>query len=58
MGAGSMIISQANDAYFWVISRFSGIEVRPMLRVYSIATLLMGVVSFGMVLLLSLILTP
>src|SRR5262249_22621059 len=39
MGAGSMIISQANDAYFWVISRFSGIEVKAMLRVYSISTL-------------------
>lgn len=57
MGAGSMMISHANDAYFWVISKFSGLEMKPMLQVYSIATLLMGLVSFGAVCLLSLILT-
>ena len=55
MGAGSMVISHANDAYFWVISRFSGIEMKPMLKIYSVATLLMGFVTLGMVYLLSLI---
>ncbi|QKZ14821.1 GntP family permease [Spirosoma sp. KUDC1026] len=43
MGAGSMTISHANDAYFWVISRFSNLETAATLKVYSIATLLMGV---------------
>jgi gluconate:H+ symporter, GntP family len=56
MGAGSMIISQANDAYFWVIAKFSGLEIKSMLRVYSVATLLMGIVSFTTVWLLSLFL--
>lgn len=42
MGAGSMVISHANDAYFWVISRFSNLETAATLKVYSIATLLMG----------------
>jgi len=56
MGAGSMMISHANDAYFWVISKFSGLEMKPMLKVYSVASLLMGLVSFGTVCLLSLIL--
>ncbi len=56
MGAGSMMISHANDAYFWVISKFAGIEVKSMLSVYSIATLLMGLTTLGMVYLLSLIL--
>jgi GntP family gluconate:H+ symporter len=54
MGAGSMIISHANDAYFWVISRFSALEMKTMLRVYSMATLLMGLVSLGMVYIVSL----
>ena len=49
MGAGSMMISHANDAYFWVISRFSGIEMKAMLKVYTIATILMGLVSFAVV---------
>lgn len=42
MGAGSMMISHANDAYFWVISRFSNLETAATLKVYSTATLLMG----------------
>ena len=46
MGAGSMIISHANDAYFWVISKFSGIDMQAMLRIYSLATLWMGLTSF------------
>jgi GntP family gluconate:H+ symporter len=56
MGAGSMMISHANDAYFWVIAKFSGLEMKPMLRVYSISTILMGLVSLTMVYLLSLFL--
>lgn len=42
MGAGSMVVSHANDAYFWVISRFSNLETATTLKVYSVATLLMG----------------
>ena len=42
MGAGSMIVSHANDAYFWVISRFSNLDAGITLRVYSVATILMG----------------
>jgi GntP family gluconate:H+ symporter len=53
MGAGSMTISHANDAYFWVIAKFSGLEMKTMLRVYSIATLLMGITSILMVYILS-----
>lgn len=43
MGAGSMVVSHANDAYFWVISRFSNLETAATLKVYSIATVLMGI---------------
>ena len=56
MGAGSMMISHANDAYFWVIAKFSGLELKTMLRVYSVATVLMGVTSLLMVYILSLVL--
>ena len=55
MGAGSMMISHANDAYFWVIAKFSGLDMRTMLKVYSVATLLMGLVTMLTVYLLSLI---
>ncbi|HEY8955947.1 GntP family permease [Chitinophaga sp.] len=56
MGAGSMMISHTNDAYFWVISKFSGLEIKDMLRVYSTGTVVMGLVSVGLVYLLSLVL--
>lgn len=46
MGAGSMMISHTNDAYFWVISRLSGVDLKTMLRVYSTATVIMGTISF------------
>ena len=49
MGAGSMMISHANDAYFWVIAKFSRLELKTMLKVYSVATLLMGLTTLLMV---------
>ena len=56
MGAGSMMISHVNDAYFWVTAKFSGLDMRTMLKVYSVATLLMGLVTMLIVYLLSLLL--
>ncbi len=56
MGAGSMMISHANDAYFWVIAKFSGLDMRSMLKVYSVATALMGIVTLMMLYLVSLFL--
>ena len=56
MGAGSMMISHVNDAYFWVITKFSGLDMKTMLKVHSVASVLMGLVSLLMVYLLSLIL--
>jgi GntP family gluconate:H+ symporter len=55
MGAGSMTLSHANDAYFWVIAKFSGLDMRSMLRVYSIATLLMGITTWAVIYVLRLI---
>lgn len=56
MGAGSMMISHANDAYFWVIAKFSGLEMKTMLKVYSVATIFMGLTTLIMVYVLSKIL--
>jgi gluconate:H+ symporter, GntP family len=46
MGAGSMIISHANDSYFWVISKFSDVDPATTLRVYSSSTIVLGMVVF------------
>jgi GntP family gluconate:H+ symporter len=50
------MISHANDAYFWVIAKFANLEMKAMLRVYSIATLFMGLTAFLIVWVLSLFL--
>lgn len=49
MGAGSMMVSHANDSYFWVVSRFSGISMNTTLKVYSSATAIMGITVFACV---------
>jgi gluconate:H+ symporter, GntP family len=49
MGAGSMVVSHANDSYFWVVANFSEIDPDAALRVYSSSTLVMGLVVFGCV---------
>ena len=56
MGAGSMMISHVNDAYFWVITKFSGMDMRSVLKVYSVATLFMGLITMATIYLLSLLL--
>jgi GntP family gluconate:H+ symporter len=55
MGAGSMIISHANDSYFWVVSNFSEVDAATTLKVYSSSTFVMGVVVFICVWITSLI---
>lgn len=47
-GSGSMMISHANDSYFWVISRFSEISPQATLRVYSTATIVVSTCSFAL----------
>lgn len=49
MGAGSMMISLANDSYFWVITKFSDIHADITLRVFSTATVVMGITVFAFV---------
>lgn len=55
MGAGSMVVSHANDSYFWVVSKFSNLDVGTAYKTYSPGTLLLGVITMLSVYLLSLI---
>jgi GntP family gluconate:H+ symporter len=55
MGAGSMVVSHANDSYFWVVSNFSDIDPSKTLKVYSSSTFVMGLVVFACVWITSLI---
>jgi len=54
-GAGAMTISHANDSFFWVVTQFSGMDVKTGYRVHTTATLLQGTVSMVFIYFLSLL---
>jgi gluconate:H+ symporter, GntP family len=56
IGAGSMVVSHANDSYFWVVSQFSDMDVSTAYKTYTTATLVEGVVAFAVVGVLSIFL--
>ncbi len=37
-GAGAMVISHANDSYFWVVTQFSGMDVKTGYKTHTIAS--------------------
>jgi GntP family gluconate:H+ symporter len=49
VGCGSMIVSHANDSYFWVVSQFSGLSVSTAYRTQTMATLVQGLVGIATV---------
>ena len=55
LGAGSVVVSHANDSYFWVITKFSNIDINESLRVYSTSTIVMGLVMFACIFVTSLL---
>lgn len=42
IGAGAMVVSHANDSGFWILTQFSGIDVKTGYRVYTLGTLVVG----------------
>lgn len=54
-GAGAMTISHANDSFFWVVTQFSGMDVKTGYRTHTMATLIQGISSMFFIYLLSLI---
>jgi gluconate:H+ symporter, GntP family len=53
IGAGSMVVSHANDSYFWVVSRFSNMSVTTAYKAFTSATAVEGTVAFMAVLIMS-----
>ncbi|MGY0400238.1 MAG: GntP family permease [Ostreibacterium sp.] len=56
IGAGAMTISHANDSFFWVVSRFSQMDVPTAYKTYTTATLIQGLVTMVIVYILAKIL--
>jgi len=42
IGAGSMVVSQVNDSFFWVVTQFSNMNVKTGLKLHSLGTLICG----------------
>ncbi|MBU79752.1 MAG: hypothetical protein CMD29_06480 [Flavobacteriales bacterium] len=49
IGVGLMTVSHANDSYFWVVSQFSGMDLKNTYKTHTIATLFQGI--FGIIIL-------
>ena len=56
VGCGAMVVSHANDSYFWVVSQFSDLKVNLAYKCHSMATLVQGLVGILVVYILKLIL--
>jgi len=56
IAAGASIVSHVNDSGFWLVSRYFGLSAGETLRTWTIASTLVGVVGFTVVLLLGFVL--
>jgi len=55
VGAGSMVVSHANDSFFWVVTQMTGMDVKTGYKVHTFATLIIGVTSILTIWVISLI---
>ena len=55
IGAGSMVVSHANDSYFWVVTQLSGMSVKQGYKLQTLGTLVEGGVAAVVVWIVSLI---
>ena len=53
--AGSMVVSHANDPYFWIVSQNSGISTKESYKYFTTATLISGMASFTVIWAMSLV---
>jgi GntP family gluconate:H+ symporter len=56
IGAGAMVVSHANDSFFWVVTQFSNMDVKTGYRLQTLGTLFQGLVAATTVWIVGLIL--
>jgi GntP family gluconate:H+ symporter len=54
IGAGSAVVSHANDSFFWVVTQMSGMDARTGYRTHTLGTLILGTTAAASVFLLHL----
>jgi GntP family gluconate:H+ symporter len=55
-GAGAMVVSHANDSFFWVVTQMSQMNVKNGYTLQSIGSLIIGLAAISVIWILSLIL--
>lgn len=56
IGAGSSVVSHANDSFFWVVTQMSGMNVRTGYRLFSLGSLVLGLSGILVLMVISLFL--
>jgi len=56
IGAGSMVVSHANDSMFWIFTQMTGMKVKTGFRIHTVGTLVLGVSASLIIWVISLIL--
>jgi gluconate:H+ symporter, GntP family len=56
IAGGTMMVSHTNDAYFWVISQFSGMGMSSTYKTFSLATVFMSITALVVVLVMAIFL--
>lgn len=57
IGAGSAVVSHANDSFYWVVTRLSGMDVKTGYRFHTLGTLILGTTAALLLFILYLILS-
>lgn len=55
IGAGSLVVSHANDSFFWIFTQMTGMEVKTGFRIHTVGTLILGVTAALVIWIISLI---
>ncbi len=56
IGSGAMTVSHINDSYFWVVSKYSDLQLKNALRYFTIATLIQGLIGLSLSIILYILL--
>ena len=56
IGAGSIVVSHANDSFFWVVTQMSGMDTKMGYRMHTLGTLVLGTTAAVTLFILHLIL--
>lgn len=52
IGSGAMLFSHTNDSFFWVVAQFTKMDVKEMLKYYTLPTSFIGTTAFILVLII------